>query len=154
MEGWAMLFEAVFEGFVKASPVRVMNRMLFERMFAASRLEDLFQDVAERQYTHELLFSTVVDLLSLVVTRSRSSVNAVYRQQREEVGVSIQAVYDKLKGIELRTSREFVRFTAREARVLMDELKVDRAPRLPGYLVLLLNGSHLAGTNRRLGCGG
>jgi hypothetical protein len=36
----------------------------------------------------------------------------------------------------------------------MDELKVDRAPRLPGYLVLLLNGSHLAGTNRRLGCGG
>ncbi len=86
--------------------------------------------------------------------RSRSSVNAVYRQQREEVGVSIQAVYDKLKGIELRTSREFVRFTAREARVLMDELKVDRAPLLPGYLVLLLDGSHLAGTNRRLGCGG
>ncbi len=39
-----MMFEAVFEGFVKASPVSVMNRMLFERIFAASRLDDLFQN--------------------------------------------------------------------------------------------------------------
>jgi IS4 transposase len=151
MEGWAMVFEAVFEGFVKASPVSVMNRMLFERMFAASRLDDLFQNVSERQYTHELLFSTVVDLMSLVVTRSRSSINAAYRQQKEEVGVSIQAVYDKLKGIEPRTSREFVRFTAREARVLMDKMKVDRAALLPGYEVRILDGNHLAGTDHRLG---
>jgi IS4 transposase len=151
MEGWAMLLAAVFEGFVKTSPVSVMNRMLFERIFAASRLDDLFQNIAERQYTHELLFSTVVDLMSLVVTRSRSSINAAYRQQKEEVGVSIQAVYDKLKGIEPRTSREFVRFTAREARVLIDEMEVDRAPLLPGYDVRLLDGNHLAGTDHRLG---
>jgi hypothetical protein len=77
MEDWAMLFEAVFGGFVKASPVRVMNRMLFERMFAASRLDDRFQNVGERQYTHELRCSTVVDIKSLVVMRSRSLVNAV-----------------------------------------------------------------------------
>jgi hypothetical protein len=87
MEDWAMLFEAVFGGFVKASPVRVMNRMLFERMFAASRLDDRFQNVGERQYTHELRCSTVVDIKSLVVMRSRSLVNAVYRDQKEAVGV-------------------------------------------------------------------
>ena len=82
-----MLFEAVFGGFVKASPVRVLNRMLFERMFAASRLDDRFQNVAERQYTHELRCSTVVDIMSLVVIRSRSSVHAVYRDQKGAVGV-------------------------------------------------------------------
>lgn len=146
-----MLFEGLFEKFVEESPVCVLHRMLFERVFAPSKLDGLFLDVAVRQYTHELLFSTVVDIMSLVVTRTRSSINAVHRERKAEIGVSIQAVYDKLKGIEPRTSRELVRFTARESRVLLDEMRVSREPLLPGYDVKILDGNHLGGTDHRLG---
>jgi IS4 transposase len=127
-----------------------MNRMVLEYVFAPAKLNDVFQQAAESQYTRDLLFSSVVDLMSLVVMRSRSSVSAAYRKQREQVGVSIQAVYDKLKGIETQTSRGLVRFTAQEATALIDQLEGARTPLLSGYRVKILDGNHLSGTDHRL----
>lgn len=145
-----MLFKEVFEAFIEESAISVMNRMVLEHVFAPSKLNDVFQHAAELQYTRELLFSSVVDLMSLVVMRSRSSVNAAYRKQREQVGVSIQAVYDKLKGIETQTSCGLVRFTAQESTALIDQLQGTRTPLLPRYRVKILDGNHLSGTDHRL----
>lgn len=61
---------AVFERFVQQSPVSVMMRGLMERIFEPEALDELFEATAQEQYTRELLFSSVVNLMSLVVCAS------------------------------------------------------------------------------------
>ena len=64
-----MVFDEVFEPFINESPVSVMFRGTLEAAFSSERLDQIFEDVAERQYCGELAFSTCAELLSLVVTR-------------------------------------------------------------------------------------
>jgi len=45
----------------------------------ASVLDDLFNRTAKHQYTRELLFSSMVDLMGQVVTGVRKSVCAAYQ---------------------------------------------------------------------------
>jgi hypothetical protein len=63
-EGNLMLQE-VFTAFVEQSPVSVMMRALVKRIFRPERLDEIFETHAKVQYTRELLFSTLVNLLSL-----------------------------------------------------------------------------------------
>lgn len=145
-----MLFKEVFEAFIEESAISVMNRMVLEHVFSPPKLNAVFENAAELQYTRELLFGNLVDLMSMVVMRARSSVSAAYRKYREQIGVSIQSVYDKLKGVESQTSCGLVRFTAQEGTALIDQLKGTRTPLLPRYRVKILDGNHLAGTDHRL----
>ncbi len=71
-----MMIDRLFERFVEASPLSIMVRALMERVFAAEALDELFERTAEKQYTRELLCSTVVSLMSLVVSQIHPSVNA------------------------------------------------------------------------------
>lgn len=152
-----MLNEA-FERFAQATPATVMVRGTLENILSASRLNALFDDAATVQYTRELTFHSVVRLMSQVVMRIRPSVNAAYRQQAVELDVTAKCVYDKLRGIEPHVSRELVRRTARELEIVLRALGVSMPSPLPGYRVRILDGNHLAGTDRRLkvlrGCAG
>ena len=65
-----MIFGEVFERFVASCPACVMYRALMEYMFAPAKIDGVFQRAAEKQYQRELFFSTLVDLISQVVTRS------------------------------------------------------------------------------------
>ena len=67
-----MLFGEVFDRFAAESPVSVMARAAFEHALSADAVDHLFAEHAERQYTRELLFSQLVDLMGLVVCRSLS----------------------------------------------------------------------------------
>src|SRR5262245_24795975 len=145
-----MLFSAVLERFVEQAPVCVMVRATLEQVFAPEKLNAVFETTAVQQYTRELLFSTVVDLMSLVVCRIHKSVHAAYVKKQEEVGVSVQALYDKLNHLEPAVSRALTRHTAREVHTLLRHLKGLRAPLLPKYRVKILDGNHLAGTEHRL----
>jgi hypothetical protein len=69
----------IFERFVEQSPVSVMVRGLMERVFAPSTMNELLEATAEVQYTRELLFSSVVELMSLAVCTIHPSVHAAYR---------------------------------------------------------------------------
>lgn len=77
----------VFTAFVEQSPVSVMMRALMERIFRPERLDEIFETHAKLQYTRELLFSTLVNLLSLVVCGIQPSVNAAYKAKAEEYDV-------------------------------------------------------------------
>ncbi len=90
---------AIFEQFIEASPVSVMVRALMERIFCADNLDELFEENAEKQYTRELLFSSVVGLMSLVVSGIHPSVNAAYKALEKQIGVSKPALYGKLNGL-------------------------------------------------------
>ena len=91
-----MILQDVFEKFTKKAPVCVMVRATIENVFAADRLNAIFDENAEQQYTGDLLFSTVADIMGEVVCQIRPSVNAAYVERKDEIGVSIKSVYDKL----------------------------------------------------------
>ena len=103
----------VFEPFVEQRPICVMARGVLEKLFNAARIDELFERTAEVQYTRTLMFSSVVDLMGQVVLGVQPSVHAAYQAQAEQLGVSDQAVYDKLNHLELRVSAELVGDSAR-----------------------------------------
>jgi len=145
-----MLLEPVFTPFVESSPLSVMSRALIERALACESLDALFQEHAEHQYTRELLFSSVVDLMSLVVCGKQPSVRAAYRALREQLPVSLTSVYNKLEGIETDVSAELVRYTGQQLEPLLQELSATLPEPVPGYHLRILDGNKLAGTQHRL----
>ena len=150
MGGTGQIFSSIFERFVQSSPVTVMVRATMERILSAENLDELFEATAERQYTRELLFSTVVNLMSLVVCNIRPSVNAAYRAFEKQIGVSRVAFYSKLNGIEPQVSQALVRYTAKELTPLMKELGGQLPELLPGYRVKVVDGNSLGTTEHRL----
>ena len=69
-----MLLPTLFDRFVAKAPLCVMARALLERALQAEALDRLFEQLATVQYTRELLFSSVVELLSQVALRAFPSV--------------------------------------------------------------------------------
>lgn len=112
----------LFKPFIEGSPLSVMMRGLVERLLNPEQMDRWFEQFAREQSTRELLFSTVVSLMLEVVCGSRKAVNAAYQAMQEAIPVSIQAVYDKLRGIEPAVAAELVRYTAREGQALIAAL--------------------------------
>jgi len=145
-----MLFSKVFERFAARSPVSVMTRSLLEYALAADPLDALFLQHAEHQYTRDLTFSSLVDLVSLVVTGTHSSVHAAYRADEHDIAVSLTSVYNKLNGLETSLSAELLRFSSRQLEPVLKEIGGELPPLVPGYRVRILDGNHLAATEHRL----
>ncbi|MEA2565548.1 MAG: hypothetical protein QOD49_725 [Actinomycetota bacterium] len=145
-----MLFGQIFERFVKHSPITVMARVLMERALNPDQLNELFYDAKVNQKTRELLFSSLVDLMALVVCNIRPKVNTAYRASLEEIEVSLTAVYAKLQGVEPQVCRALVQHTAEQLAPVIDQVGGARPELLPGYRVKILDGSHLAKTQHRL----
>ena len=82
-----MLLDSVFAPFVQERPICVMARGVLERLLDADRIDTLFEHTATHQYTRELLFSSVVQLMSEVVLGVQPSVHAAYQAHKEEMGV-------------------------------------------------------------------
>ena len=141
---------AVFERFVEKSPLSVMVRATLERVLSADRLDLWYARTAEKQYTRDLLFSTVYDLMSQVVFCVQPSVRAAYLAQEGDVGTSIVSVYNKLNGLETRTSAELVRYSARAFAPLIAQMDGARAPWLDSYRVKIVDGNCLAASEHRL----
>jgi len=145
-----MVFSKMFEQFVQSAPICVMHRALLENVFAPAKLDAVFDRTAVKQYTRELLFSTLVELMGLVVTRCVTSVHSAYVKQSVQVPVSLKALYDKLSHVEPDTSRALVQHVADPVRELIDQTNGCRQPLLEGYRVRILDGNHLGKTDHRL----
>jgi hypothetical protein len=127
-----------------------MARATLENALSQERVDELFARAAVRQRPSELLFSTVADLMGLVVCRIRPSVHAAYQAQAEGFQVSLAALYDKLRGIEPNVSRTLVRETAERMAAIIRQTGGMLPELLPGYRVLIADGNHLPATERRL----
>jgi hypothetical protein len=139
-----------FEPFLKKAPFCVLTRLALENLFDPKRLDALFHDTAQRQYHKQLLFSQIVDVMLAVVLRSQPSVLAAYKQRQDTLPVSDQAVYDKLRGLETTVSAALVADSADHLTPVIDALGARQQPWLPGYRTRVVDGSHLAATQRRL----
>ena len=145
-----MLLDTIFAPFVKERPICVMARAVLERLLDAQRLDDLFARTAERQYTRELLFSSLVHLMSEVVLGVHPTVHAAYQAQKDTFGVSTTALYNKLDRVETGVSAALVRDSARLAEPVVKALRASPPRWLPGYQIKVLDGNHLSSTEHRL----
>lgn len=144
------MIDNVLKRFEAQAPVATMVRATMAHVLGPENLDKIFNDTAIQQREGELLFSSVVGLLHLAVLKTKPSLNAAYKAQKEELSVSVKSVYDKAANVEMPVARELVRRTAEQMRQIQQEL--GRAPRevLPGYHVRIVDGSHLRATERRL----
>jgi hypothetical protein len=145
-----MYLDVVLNRFVQKSPVTVMTRACLEYALEPAALNALFEKHANLQYTKKLLFSSVVDLMALVVCRSQPSVSPAYRAMKKELGVSLTAVYDKLDGIEGDVSAALVQHTAVRLGPVVNHVGGELPPTLEGYRVRIIDGNHFSATDRRL----
>jgi hypothetical protein len=145
-----MLGGAMFQQFVQASPTTVMVRAVMEYALAPACLDALFAKHARRQHPGETLFSTLVDLMGLVVLRDRPTMHAAYQLRLEQISVSVQSIYNKLDGLEEQVCEALVRETAASFQEVLADPRGRLPSPLPGYRVLILDGNHLAGTEHRL----
>src|SRR3954467_7335312 len=141
-----MILPAVFERFIERSPLSVMAQGAIEYALSESALNQVFEEHAEGQYTRELLFSSVFDLMSVVVTGSYGSVCSAYKDLGQSIPVSLTSVYNKLQGIEPAVSAELVRYAAGRLSPVQGLLGGVLKPWLPGYRVRVFDGNHLAAT--------
>jgi IS4 transposase len=145
-----MLLDTIFAPFVKERPICVMARAVLERLLDASRLDALFARTAERQYTRELLFSSLVQLMSEVVLGVHPTVHAAYQANKAAIGVSTTALYNKLDRVETGVSTALVRDSAALAEPVVKALRASHPRWLPGYQIKVLDGNHLSSTEHRL----
>ena len=143
-------FGKVFQPFIEQRPIAVMARGVLENLLNPDRVDELFERTAEVQYTRELMFSSVVDLMGQVVLGVQPSVHAAYQSQAGKLGVSDQAVYDKLNHVELGVSAELVRDSARQAAPVIGALRGKLPPLLNGYRTKILDGNHLSASEHRI----
>ena len=148
------MLEQVFKQFVEESPVTVMVRAMMEKIFHPEHLEQIFSEHAQKQYQKEMLFSSLVGLMSLVVCGIHKSVNSAYKKKADQMGVSVRSVYNKLQRVEPQVSRALLSNTARELKKVGIELTTQPQRRTmlldTEYEVKILDGTSLKGTDRRL----
>jgi hypothetical protein len=124
--------------------------MTLERTLSASALDSLFERTATQQYTKELLFSSCVDMLMLIVCNIHMSINAAYKEVKDSLPVSLTSVYNEINAVETHTSAELVRHTASNLAPIIDSMNARMPSLLDGYRVKILDGNHLTATERRL----
>jgi hypothetical protein len=144
------MLDQIFEQFARQAPVPVMMRAILENILSPTRLNAVFDDTAQQQYTRQLTFDAVVALLAEVVTKRQASVYQAYRARREQLAVSAKALYDKIDGTEPETAKALAARTAREMELVTRALGGAQPALLPGYRTKILDGTHFAATDRRL----
>src|SRR3954451_2364254 len=140
----------VFERFIQQAPISVMFRTLLEHALDPAEIDRLFEENATRQYTREVLFSSIVELMGAVVCGAQPSVRAAYLASLGEIAASLSALYEKLKGLEPGVCRAFVLDNAGRLAPLVRQLDATLPQPVPGYRAKILDGNHLAGTEHRV----
>ena len=145
------MLDVAFDRFAKGSPVCVMARGLMERVLNPEQIDHWFEQAAEQQYTRNLLFSTLFDMMSDVVCGAHKSVHAAYQASKEEICVSVASIYNKLNGLEVKTSAALVRYAAGEMKEIIENLGGARPSLLLGFKVKILDGNCIEATEHRIG---
>jgi IS4 transposase len=150
--GLNVALDKVVERFIEGSPVTVMARLGLERALEPQWLDALFEQHSERQYTRELLFSTTVDLMSLVAVGLRPSLHAAAKAAVAEgaLPVSITALYDKVNRTEPAVIRALVAGSAQRLGPVLGALAAQPQVTVPGFRLRILDGNHLAASEKRL----
>jgi IS4 transposase len=145
----AMALDGVLQRFIEECPVAVMARLTLGRAIGAEWVDEVFDQHRERQYTRELLFSTVVDLMALVAMGLRPSLHAAAASSKD-LKVSMAALYEKVNHVEPAVLQALVQGSAERLAPVVARLREGIAPVAPGYRVRIVDGNHLPASQKRL----
>jgi IS4 transposase len=145
-----MIPTEVFDRFAQGDSIPVMAQAVIENALSPRVVDQLFEEIADKQYTRELLFSSVVGLMSLVVSRVQPSVNAAYQKNAVPINVSLKALYGKIERVEPPVGAALVRTTAERLAPVITAMGGAASPLLPGYRTKILDGNHLPGSEHRI----
>src|SRR4051795_4412729 len=93
------VWPVVLARFEQHAPASVMARTALEHALSPDWVDAVFEAERQRQYSRELLFSTVVELMTLVSLGLRPSLHAAARQM-DNLPVSLASLYDKVNHTE------------------------------------------------------
>lgn len=141
------MWQAVVERFEQHAPASVMARLALERALPAAWVDEVFEQHRRRQYARELMFSTIVELMTLVTLGLRPSLHAAARKMGN-LPVSLAALYDKLRRTEPEVLRALVRGSAQRLAPVAEQ--IDARVSLPGWQLRIVDGNHLPGSEKRL----
>ena len=146
-----LVHSVILERFMKNSPIPVMVRILAERILSKDRIDGIFDQIDNKdQYTRELLFSELFELMSQVVLKTFSTVHSAYRHPSFSSNVSLTSIYNKLNSTEPQTSRALVNQTASEMYSTIAALKGKRRPLIENLRVKMLDGNCIEASEQRL----
>jgi len=140
----------VIKRFSKEAPAAMLFRGLFARVFSDERMDQVFRDHKERQIESPVVFSSLIHLLTPVISGGKPSVHASYQEREEQLGVSKQAVYDKLQGVEPAVSGALVKVPVAELVQVLTKAKATKQDPVPGYHTFVVDGKRLDGTEHRV----
>jgi hypothetical protein len=141
------MWQAVVERFEEHAPASVMARLALEQALPAGWVDEVFAANGQRQYPRELMFSTIVELMTLVSLGLRPSVHAAARKMGD-LPVSLAALYDKLKRTEPAILRGLVCGSAQ--RLAPVATQIGGPTSLPGWQLRIVDGNHLPASQKRL----
>jgi IS4 transposase len=142
------MWAEVLARFEQKTPASVMTKLILEQAVPAAWVDQVFEEQRQRQYPRELLFSTIVELMSLVSLGLRPSLHAAARQM-EHLPVTLAALYDKVSRTEPALLRALVTGSAERLAPTIEELGYSAV--LPGWQLRVVDGNHLPSTEKRLG---
>ena len=145
-----MFGKDVFDRLVKFYPEAAMVRILLENALPAEVVDQVFEDNCDRQYSKQILLSSIVSMLCLVVCRIKPSIHAAFVACQESFGASRTAMYDKLNHTEVNISAALVDKTYERMAPIVREMGACRSPLIEGYQTRILDGNHLAASEHRL----
>lgn len=142
--------DPAFLRFAAQRPFATMTQMVLRRMLKPDTIDQLFDEHAQEQYHRSLLFSNLTRLVSGVVLGKHASMNAGYKKMKEQLAVSVTAVYEKLQRVELPIVQQLVRQSYLQSVAICKEVGCVAHNDLPGYTTRILDGNWLSGTEHRL----
>lgn len=145
-----MLNATTYKRLVQEAPEAVMVRTVLEHALEPDAVDEVFEESREDQYTRTLLFSSIVDLMALVVCRVRRSVSAAFTLYRDRLDVSLKSVYNKLNATDPTVCTALFRHAADRMRRVIEELGVPEQPLIPGYQTRIVDGNQFAATEHRI----
>jgi hypothetical protein len=145
-----LVLPAILNPFVEGAPTAVMTRIALDWIIDGTPLDELFDEVAEGQYTRELTLTHFVQVMLDVASGHRPSPRAAFLRRELPLVASPSAFYRKLNRMELAIPEAVVRRTAARARQLIGASGGLMPEPVEGYAVRILDGNVLTGTEHRI----
>ncbi len=142
------MLRKLFEQATAKMPISVMTRLLMGSVFDSKWIDEVFEKNRERQYSRELLFSTVVEMMSMVSLGVCQSLHSASQTYKEKLNVALSSLYDKINRTEPKLLQELVRQSAMRLGPVLEPLNLPVT--LSGYRVRMVDGNHLPASEKRL----
>ena len=144
-----MSLDKLVETFSAKCPFAVLTQIVI-RGVLQDDLNEVFEANRSQQYEREVAFADIAIAVAQVALGFSENFNQAYKAHKQDLGVSRQSFYDKIKATELAISSAVVGKSAERAAEMQEALGFVPWEVLPGYRVFSIDGNHLQESDKRL----